>query len=427
MGDIKIEGIRVRKNVNGKSGAQTTISLEGNLQSTKNEGIFTWVGLGGPMEFSAKKGVVKKINIDKETADLEQYVNDRFRDLGYSVMEIKRVNDTELEIQYIPGLTLLEELMLDRTIDAEDKIISKLKDKYQVSQNMNSDLNSKILGEDKKRFIKNKVVNSLIEAGIDGEYAENYPMTSKIRVRLNNNEFIESGEKRTLYDFLETLERMLKPLYEKFAQFSQDSYGENFIGEHKIDLNGFAYGIMDQAKILDTPYMLSDLFWIQRLHEPNLSQYRRIESKKYTMVCEEAKNNNIDSFEAAQAYQGARVFSNLLLFLHNYEDAKKHGALKGMDTEFKTFKHSNQMFAHYEMSDTGANSFIGNYQDRNSADYKKYISTLKDYKHIMDKLCKSAFQEIFPDQELLDNSFRAFKLVRLDYNNYKNSSPQGWF
>jgi len=431
--------------VKGKSGAGVDIEIEGHLEPTTKTGTFLWADLTGGQAKTLKidRAKVKKENINSKIADIEVHVNNSYRQKGYKFPQIERVSDTRLDVEFIPGLTLLEELCYTPNIMPKE-IVDRLKTKYHRSRELNAQL-PKILTSEQKKYLLRKEFNDTINTGISREYYRKYPLTSKLRVKMKSEEFALSAD---AYRVFELIEELIRPVSHKLKGWSGDSYGENFIEKYKIDCNGYSFGIIDAAKVIDTPYLLSDTFWLQRLHPENRIKYRQIETEKAKIFREFAAEKGLNGEDAFLAYNAARFFSNTFLYLHNYHDMKEkiNDASKGNNiAQYKVFQHLSQLFAHYEMNDTGLNSFMSNYDPENISmtrapdmsetaapriDYNGSDSRIIElqqlipkYKTEMDQLTRNLVLSagLIPNGEFLGQCYRSFNAVRSDYRNFKNN------
>ncbi len=413
----------------GRSGASIDVPIQAAFVPAVEPGPFSWrvfcgsTSAGGLSNLAAKPGVVVKRNIDPTINDIEFAVTDAYRERGFAVPTVQKIDDTTLELQRIDGLTFAEELFYDCHANPAG-VADRLVDTYHLARAMNSEL-AAILTSEQKDYLLERQKLKLLYEGVSEEDVARRPLTARVEARAGKLNGVNIDP--TVFKTLTALEEVLSPLTAKYAAWSLESNGNNFIGDTRIDMNGIYHGVDDDSFLLDTPYMLSDRFWIRRRDEPHLSEYRWMEETKDRLVGSLASQQGEDQLERRKLFQGSRVFRNILQLFYAYNNAvgRKEGAEKGDPlAQSKLYQHINEMFAHYEMQDTGLNSVLLYYQDDASPAAHVFRDTAESFRSALEDMMRQMCATILPDSGRLGEYAGSFTFIRENYKELKQNSPR---
>ncbi len=412
----------------GRSGASIDVPIQAELVPAVEPGPFSWKVLcgstnaNGLSHLRAKPGVVVKRNTDPVINDIEFAVTDAYRERGFAVPRVKKIDETTLEIQRIDGLTFVEELFYDCHASPSG-VVNRLGDIYYLARAMNAKL-PHILTVVQKEYLLERQQQKLLNGGVSVEDAVQCPLSARVEARAKKLNGINVDP--TIFKTLTVLEEVLSPLTAKYAGWLLESNGNNFIGDTRIDMNGIYFGVDDDSFLLDTPYMLSDTFWIRRRDEPHLSEYRWMEEGKNRLVAFLAFQQGEDQLERQELFQGSRVFRNVLQLFYAYNNAVsiKDKAEGDSLAQAKLYRHLNEMFAHYEMQDTGLNSILAYHAKDNSAAASVLRESASLYSAALEDMMRQMCDTILPDASRLGEYAASFTFIRENYRELKQNSPR---
>jgi len=412
--------------LSGRSGASLDVPVDASFVPAVDAGTFAWRSVIGPADaegyshLKRKKGVVLKKNADFRINDIEYHVTRAFREWGFAVPSVQKMNDTTLEIQRVDGLTLAEELFYD-SHSKPAAVANKLVGAYYLTREMNSEL-AEILTVDQKDYLLERQKKKLLNEGVTEEDALKRPLSARVEARAKKLEGVNVNS--IVYKTLTALEEVLSPLTAKYAAWSLESNGNNFIENTRIDMNGIYHGVDDDSFLLDTPYMLSDTFWIRRRDEPHLAQYRWMEESKDRLVGSLAVQQGEDPLERQELFQGSRVFRNVLQLFYAYnnavamrDEAEKCDSL----AQAKLYRHLNEMFAHYEMQDTGLNSILAYHTKDNSVAAHVLRESASLYSAALEDMMRQMCDIVLPDASRLGEYAQSFTFIRENYKELKQN------
>ena len=410
----------------GRSGAALNVPVEATFEPAVNPGPFAWITLigravsQGYTHLQRAPGVVIKQNADKSINDIEFTVTSAYHKRGFAVPSVKKIDETHLEIERIDGLTLAEGLFYDCHANIT-AVAEKLDNTYRLDREMNHAL-SGILTAEQKEYLLKRQKKKLMEEGVSQDDAIWHPLTARVEARAKKLPQVTFDP--VISKTLTSLESILKPLTEKYAGWSLESNCNNFIGNTRIDMNGIYYGVDDDSFLLDTPYMLSDTFWIRRNDDSHLGQYQAIEKLKDQLVGSSARKFDEDPQEKRCLFQGSRIFRNILQLFYAYHNAfAKKDEAKNDDllAQAKLYHHLNEMFAHYEMQDTGLNSILAYHQDDKSAAAEILRSTASAYSSAVENMMRQMCDVLLPDKQKLSEYARSSSFIRQNYKELKQN------
>lgn len=431
----------------GRSGAALEVPVDVEMVPAVNAGAFAWKSIIGPADeggyshLQRRKGVVIKKNADARINDIELAVTSAYAERGFTVPAARKIDETTLEIQRVDGFTLAEELFYGfysnpgQVADGLTKeiyysshsdlaqVIHRLRDTFLLARDMNTQLPD-ILTAEQKDYLLERQHQKLLREGVSIEDAARRPLSSRVDARSKKLQGV--NVESIVYKTLTALEEVLRPLTDKYSSWSLESNGNNFIGDTRIDMNGIYHGVDDDSFLLDTPYMLSDRFWIRRRDEPHLSEYRWVEQSKNQWVFILAQEQGENPMERRELFQGSRVFRNILQLFYAYNNAlgKKEEAERGNPlAQAKLYQHLNEMFAHYEMQDTGLNSVSAYHHVDNSTAAHALRENALSYSTALEDMMRQMCSVVLPDSSKLGEYAQSFTFIRENYKELKQNCP----
>ncbi len=411
----------------GRSGASIDVPINAELVSTAEAGPFAWnvfrTNGSSLSHLKLRPGMVVKRNVDPIITDIELAVTAAYAERGFAVPSTRRIDDTTLEMERVDGLTLAEEFFYD-CLGNPARVADRLVDTYHLARAMNLEL-SNILSHGQKEYLLDRQRQKLLNEGVSIEDAARRPLSARVDARARKLTGVSVDP--IIFETLTALEEVLRPLTQKYAAWSLESNGNNFIGETRIDMNGIYYGVDDDSFLLDTPYMLSDTFWIRRRDEPHLSEYQWMENMKGSLILSFALQKREVPVERRELFQGSRIFRNILQLFYAYNNAvavKSKRETLDLLGEAKLYQHLNEMFAHYEMQDTGLNSILLHHRNDNSPAGQSLRSTAQSYSAALENMMKQMCAVLLPDQRKLKEYAASFRSIQENYRELKQNCPR---
>ncbi len=382
-----------------------------------NDGnLFRWWSITRQQseELNTVTAQIRKNNSNSFTTDTELAICQAYVRLGYKTPKMSRVSDTELNLEFVPGLTFGEEMFYDPRLTPQI-VVQKLARQYAISRRINNELENILTAEQKEYFML-KDRTYLQNKNFSEEDIAKTPLTCKIKAKFSEIGF-NLGEE--FYAVLGHLEQLLQRYGTENERWCLDSHAENFIGDTRIDFNGVSYGPLNHFVLLDTPYMLNDKFWMQRLHEPNLSNYQAIEQAKCDLIASAATEDGDDNEHKFISYQLSKVFRDTLLVAYSYQDAIAAAQTESPMWQPITIMRSlNNLFGYYEMADTGLHSAARQLSGEISH------SEIETYVSVTDKMVRNMTARIVPTSEKLQEHYGHFAMVWPGYPVFKQNSRQ---
>jgi len=361
-------------------------------------------------QLETRSATVRKINPDPRINQIEIEIAQAFRERGYDVPAITPISPTELDVEYIEGLTFGEEVFFDRELTPQ-RYVEKLREKYALARKMDRELES-ILTLEQEVFFREKERT----ARKDSPHPY-YPLTSKVRKRIE-----EAGlsQKDAFYLPLMLAEELLKEYGTENKRWSLDAHGDNFVGNTRIDFNSLSYGPLNQFVILDTPPMFNLDFWMRRLHPENIGRVRYLETAREGLVREAAKEEGIDPDRKVFTYHLTRIFRNTLQMIHSYQDALKVlpsaerlglGPLESV----RLFQAVNRLFAHYDQADNGIRAMA------EIAGIEQEI--VRPLYQGIESMTREMMGRVMQDQPAMQSEFEQYAFIWPNYRDFKRNYP----
>lgn len=409
---------KISKRVSGRTDAALNADVESERISTAGE-LFGWLDIVRRQDYEHQPtgGTVSKQDCS-ELIELEVSLLREYAERGYTVPEVIEHESNRLVMGFIPGMTLFEDIFYNSTLQPVE-LVDKLKEKSRVARAMDSEL-PEILTEERKMWLLQRESDKLRALGASDEEIMAIPYTAKVKGRFDKsaipvNQFV--------FEYLAHLEEVCKPLLDKHSQWFVEANGRNWIGDTRIDMNGVFYGQPDSF-LLDTPYLLSDTFWMERVSKSGFfnPRYRFVERAKVDIIREKAIEEGKDSLELFLAFQVSRTFRNLLELAYSYHDVLAIQDDRCVLNGAATFQYLSMMMAHYEMADTGLASAVAHLDDG-------YLREgLPRYKQLIDQTVQKISIPIsVTNPDKLTKWFHEFQMVRHDYDRFMRNSPFSTF
>ena len=427
--------VNIKRDLKGGTSATIEADLYASFIPTNNpNGRWCWHNItsGGEDDLIVLDGHVVKQDQKREgITGIEAQILREYKSRGYDVPKVIGEEDS-LSMQYIPGLTLLEELTFDPTLTKE-KVVSRLAEMHRTVRKMDRDL-PEILSDEQIDFFRGLEREKLKELGLTNEQAEKHPYSHKVAARIAQ---IGSPLDADAITALTKLEDLFQPYLAKHGQLFVEANGKNIIGATRIDMNGVFEGIGDSF-LLDIPYHPTDTFWIQRLSRADLfvPAYTRIEDTKAALITERAVEEKKNPEELFMAFQMSRVYRNTLEMVHNYKLAleRKDDAQTGNPVaQMRLFQYLSNLTAHYEMADTAMRTVLNLWpqigidkEDEHARETFGEMQTVAGgYFESMERLHRQMAETLgVTDPVFLGRCLNSFKFFRDngDYGQFKSNS-----
>jgi len=432
LNDYMAPIIHRKRTPKGKSGAEISIDQALTFEEDSNPGLFSWRAITGdgtkkikPLQTKIIKKACNPIEAEFEYRMIKSYEQN-----GFPVAIANKIDELTLELEYVPGLTFLEEMMIDPELTPEGAI-KKLHEMNLLAESFNKALPDFLKQEDKAYF-QRKNDEEIIKSGITNDYLGEFPLTAKIRTRANNIDNFSMPD--STYYVLENLESLMKPFSNQYSRWTIDTYAENFINRKKIDFGSCSFGPLDRAKLIDTPYLLlgNPTLWIQKQNPENEKVIGRMEQMKSDLVQNLAEDKGENPIESFMLYQMSRVFSATLLYLHNIVNLRQSSQKDKESnlTQFNMFLHLIKMFAYQDMMNTGLRAVINNYPSYYGLGNTDYTELCKGYSRQnleFANATKNAYISVFGDHSdltLLEKCIKSFSLIYGNgYKEFKENCP----
>ncbi len=407
---------KLSKKVSGRTDATLHADVTTEKVSPSRK-LFSWLDVVQKQqcEHQPTGGVVTKQDCP-ELIELEASLLREYAARGYQVPNIIEQEQDMIALEFIPGMTLFESIFYDPTLQP-DELIGKLHEKHRIARAMDKELTT-ILTEEQKEWLSERETAKLLALGASKKEIETIPFTAKVKGRF---EKMDIPTDPFIFEYLAAIEKALCPIMSKHSQWFVEANGRNWIGGTRIDMNGVFYGHPDSF-LLDTPYLLSDTFWIERKSKSHFfnPRYRFIEQAKAKIIEERAEEEGHDNLDLFLSFQGSRTFRNLLELAYSYHDVRAVQKNEFILQEAATFQYLSMMMAHYEMADTGLASAVAHLDDSYLRD------GLPKYQHLIDETVqKIAIPLGIPEK--LGRWYQEFQMVRQNYDSFSKNSPFSTF
>lgn len=423
------------KPLSGGTSAEIEATIETRSIPGKEGSIMSWFDCIGKktISFEIDSGTVTKSDIERAgISTFEARLLQEYKARGYDVPTIIIEGDS-FTMDYVKGPSLLEEFFFDSKINT-DQVISRLSEAHRIVRKMDYDLGD-IMTDEERAFFRYQEANKLKQLGLTEEERKLSPYSSKIERRSKNLKIPFSKE---VIDSLKLAETLLQPYLIKDGAFFVEANGKNIIGNTRIDMNGVFEGFGDSF-LLDTPYMLSETYWISRISNSNFfnPRYRKIENAKNYLIAEKSKEQGKNEEDAVMAFQLSRIFRNTLEMLYAYKQASEiaeEAELGNPLSQLRQYQHINQIAAHYEMADTAMRSVLEMWPDaglnRECQDMQRTFHRLQSNIELYTKGMDMAFRNIATklkadDPSTLGSYFSIYKNFRdlKEFTRFRSSFP----